>query len=415
MDDIKSWAVLGAARFASIWEFKDFWKRSNTFHGFLRFVDASEVRWGNDPELGPMKELRMTMIQKNVVDFPTHIGDPLIWADDYGWCGISCLAARDYLLSINEEALARTYLNIAVQCWKQMYNTGYDTTTDATPVQHGCSNVSPERRKTDGFGTRNTVTNVNLLILSMRLYTATRNAEFLSMAFAQYKWFAAWITKPYNSLDDGPYVRSYTTDPVGQLIHERPMAKATYIEQIFPDWQPGWVWTGDQGLTMMALAELYQMREDFAPFPGFDAELVRWNCWHLAYGAADILFSGTDRVLREPPFNSSFGPSYAADYVGGRGVMLRYATEAAVQKIIGAPFCPEGVKATAAAVWNSREAPNQFTPLWNAAGDAPFNNSFVDRWGSGSRAALSWRLSTDISGVLQANGLDALTAAIRLG
>src|SRR5215212_1649497 len=103
--DIKNWAIAGAARFGDVWKtVPDFWKRSNTFHAYLRFVDAAVERWGNDSTLVPMKNLRTTMVETNVSYFPTQIGGKGVWADDYGWCGISCLAARDYLLSINDQA-----------------------------------------------------------------------------------------------------------------------------------------------------------------------------------------------------------------------------------------------------------------------------------------------------------------------
>jgi hypothetical protein len=33
--ELKTWAAGGFERFKSVREFKDFWKRSNTFHAFL--------------------------------------------------------------------------------------------------------------------------------------------------------------------------------------------------------------------------------------------------------------------------------------------------------------------------------------------------------------------------------------------
>ncbi|ROZ78144.1 hypothetical protein [Ramlibacter sp. WS9] len=413
--DIKNWAVAGAARFESVWDFTDYWKRSNTFHGFLRFVDAAAERWGDDPALVPMKNLRTAMIATNLSFFPEQMHDPKsIWADDYGWCGISCLAARDHLLSINDQALGKRYLDIATECWQRMRDVGYDDTNSATPVRSGCGNVPPDRKSPGYFGTRNTVTNVNLLLLSLRLYTVTKEAKYLSMAFAQYLWFATWFNIKYESLDAGRYMKAYSRKTDCLLIHERPRANKSYTQVNYPDWGTGWVWSGDQGLTMMAMAELFLMRGEFAGLPGFDPELVQRICLFIGNGAADLLFSKMDGVLREAPYDSSFNFD-PADYVGGRGVMLRYATEAAVQQVIGKSFCPDGVKATAAAVWNSRDASNQFASLWNPKGDASFNKYFVETWGSGDANISSWALDlSDHYGVLQALGLDALTAAIRL-
>jgi hypothetical protein len=414
--DIKTWAIEGSNRFRDVWEFNDFWKRSNTFHAFLCFVDAAEQRWGNDPAIQPMKDLRAKMIKDNDSYFNKFIGGTGVWADDYGWCGISCLAARDYLHSIGDEPGATRYLNRAEQCWEQMRTTGYDSSNDATPVPHGCGNVSPERKPAQGYGTKNTVTNANLLLLSLRLYAATKSTSYLSMAYAQYKWFDTWFALNYNSLDAGPYMRVVSLGPIYGLIHERPMAKNSYTQTDYPIWNKGWVWTGDQGLMIIALAELFLMRDDFSQFPGFDSERVCVVCKEIAVGVEKLLF-GADKVLREAPFHASFDSYYAPDYVGGRGVLLRYASEKAVREVWHAPFDLEGIRATAAAVWNSRDLNNnQFASLWNEDGDGAFNKNFVEAWGTGDPSIGSWVLNpSDYFGVLQATGLDALTAAMRLG
>jgi hypothetical protein len=417
--DIKTWAIEGSVRFGAVvggvrvWEFDDFWKRSNTFHAFLRFVDAAEQRWGNDPALQQMKELRTTIVKENESYFKTKIGKTWVWADDYGWCGISCLAAQDYLRSINQPDAANSYLNLAEQCWQHMRDTGYDASDDATPVPHGCGNVSLDRKPIEGYGTKNTVTNVNLLLLSLRLYGATKNPDYLSMAYAQYKWFHTWNTIKYDSLDDGYYWRGReSVAPPYVLIHERPMAEKSYTKQDEPTWNPGWIWTGDQGLMISAMAELFLMRDDFRQFSDFDSEWVLLKCRRLVGGVEMFLF-GADKVLREAPFDSSFIDD-PGDYVGGRGVLLRYASEKAVQQARGFPFYLEAMRATAAAVWNSRDKQTkQFASLWNEAGDRAFNQSFVAAWGSGNPNTGSWGSAYD--GVLQANGLDALTAGIRAG
>lgn len=416
--DIKASAVAGAARFENVWNFVDFWKRSNTFHGFLRFVDAAEQRWGSgDPSLAPMQQLRKTMIDANGTFFDGQIGGVKVWADDYGWCGLSCLEAQNYLRSTGNGNAADDYLARAGRCWDQMTMTGYDAEDTATPVRHGCGNTSPERKKTNGgYGTRNTVTNVNLLLLSLRLYGATKKIDYLSMAFAQYQYFVQWLTLDYSSLDDGRYFRTIGLGPYYMLVHERPMAKQTYVTTTDPGWERGWAWSGDQGLMMAAMAEVVLMQNDLRQFPGFDPSYAHLACAHIASGIEHFLFSTADDVLREAPFESAFGPAFANDYVGGRGVLLRYASEAAVRKVRTVPFNLVGVRATAAAVWNSRDPEtNQFASLWNSTGDAAFNACFVEGWGTGVPRALSWEIDAPdaLAGVLQGNGLDALTAGIR--
>lgn len=413
--DIKTWAIEGADQFAKVWSFNDFWKRSNTFHCFLRFVDAAEERWGkNDPALGRMRTLRAEMIEANSTYFDGFIGGDTVWADDYGWCGISCLTARDYLLSIGDRAKATKYVQLADRCWNQMIETGYDTSDSATPVPHGCGNISPERKRDGGgYGTKNTVTNANLLLLSLRLYGIDGFSNYLDRAISQYVWFGNWFSKDYVSCDDGRYLRTIP-GPLA-LIHERPMAEKSYVEKFSPTWERGWVWTGDQGLMMMVLAELLVL--GIRP-PGFDQTLFYDAFVTMAAGIEVLLFGATDRVLREAPFGSSFNHTYAGDYVGGRGVLLRYVSENTVRKALGRWLNPEGITATAQAVWNSRDSrTNQFASLWNKAGDAAFDKNFVQWWGSGNADIGDWHLDSNeiVAGVLQANGLDALTAAIRLG
>jgi len=412
--DIKAWAIAAAERFQQVWEFQDYWKRSNTFHSFLRFVDATEQRWGKgDPALKPLQSLRTEMINTNASFFRSYIGGDEVWVDDYGWCGLSCIAARNHLQSIGDEAGAQEYAGLAVDCWNQMQATGYDPSNDATPVPHGCGNISPKRKRNGGgYGTKNTVTNVNLLLLSLQLYFLYGEAQYKDMVASQLTWFAAWFSKPYSSLDDGPYLRTLP-GPLS-LIHERPMAEQSYVQTDFPDWERGWVWTGDQGLVLMALAQVVSTGIDV---PNVDSTLFRNVFLAMAAGVEALLFGGADKVLREPPFESSFGLSYAADYVGGRGVLLRYASEPVVQKVLGRPFAREGFLATAQAVWNSRDSSlDQFPPLWNEGGEAAYNQWFVATWGTGEASISTWGLTpSDCYGVLQANGLDALTAAIRLG
>jgi hypothetical protein len=191
------------------------------------------------------------------------------------------------------------------------------------------------------------------------------------------------------------------------------MAEKSYVEKDFPDWEPGWVWTGDQGLMLVALAQVVSTGFDV---PEVDSSLFQ-NAFDAMSAGVETLLFGADKVLREPPFESSYGVSYAPDYVGGRGVLLRYVSEPVVQKVLGRPLGRDGILATAQAVWNSRDTDsNQFATLWNAGGDAAYNQKFVATWGAGEVGISDWDLvPSNYYGVLQANGLDALTAAIRLG
>lgn len=408
--DLKSMAIAGARTFAGVWLFTDFWKRSNTFHSFLRFANAAEKRWGKtDPALRPIQDLRVTLIDDNYRYFPSKIFDESVWADDYGWCGLACAEASDYLQSIGDDTYAKKYADLARTCWDRMMEIGYDNGNTATPVQHGCGNTSIERKRIDGgYGTRNTVTNVNLMLLSYRLHKLHGPGRYLDLALSQAAWFGRWFVLNYPSLDNGPYLRTLSGSM--SLIHERPMAEKTYVQQANPNWERGWVWTGDQGLLLLGLATI--LREGIQP-PGISLQLYKDSFVKLAAGVETLLFGAADKVLREPPFNASYGPDYAGDYIGGRGVLLRYASEALVTHTLGRPLSPQGISATVNAVWNSRDARGVFGSLWNPAGDHAFNASFVKAWGNGEPSISGWQ-GAAFDGVLQACGLDALTAAIRL-
>jgi hypothetical protein len=451
--DIKTWAVAAVERFSlpykdkdtnlPLWQFDDFWKRSNTFHAYLCFVKAAERRWGTtDSEVEKMQALREKMIAANSTFFDSQIGDEGVWADDYGWCGISCLEAHDYLLRIGDHNRAEDYLNRAIHCWNVMCSVGYDSSKTAKPVPHGCSNISEKLKKDGVRGTRNSVTNSNLLVLSLRLYNALKRTDkpaatqYLNRAYAQYVWFNTWFKDKYVSLDDGYYLRQiqHPNGLLDGLLHERPMAKPEppaepdYDIDVRPPWETGWVWSGDQGLILAALAEIYLVRDDLRPWipdPPTFANEVQQAFSSIARGVRYLLFSPQDNVLREAPFHSSFGPvpsspnpNHGPDYVGGRGVLLRYASEEAVWQMQRDWISRVGFAATASAVWNSCEPknpPHQSGSLWNKEGDPDFNKWFVTQWGSGDDTITHWDLppSQIVDGVLQAAGLDSFTAAIR--
>jgi len=120
--------------------------------------------------------------------------------------------------------------------------------------------------------------------------------------------------------------------------------------------------------------------------------------------------------VREAPFESAFGWAFGADYVAGRGVLMRYLTEASVRPYVGAAF-DGAIAATAAAVWTTRTvASNQFQAGWVRGDDSAFQSHFKSLWGEGDVGVTWSRPAEDpaspIIGILQAAGLDAVGAAI---
>jgi len=334
--------------------------------------------------------LRQTMIPANQAYFNSYLSRGM-WADDYGWCGIASLTARDYLLSVGDAGSAAAYLAIAEDCWKKMVTEGYDPSDTARPVPHGCGNGSG----TDP-GTKNTVTNANLFVLSLRLYDVFSSTDeqvadaYLEMCYRQFVWFSSWFESEHR------YMRTVAVRC--GLVQERPIAKPSYEKKDRPTWEPGWVWTG--------------VDPSFDP-DVFQNDVVAWIVT-IVTGTRSLLFGAADNVLREPPFNSSFVDD-PKDYVCGRGVLLRYLSEAAVRPYLGDQFSI-GIAATAKAVWNSRDtATKQFGADWNPANDAAFNEQFAKAWRFGD-TEVSWPYGPDSgapeNGILQAVGLDVLGAAI---
>jgi hypothetical protein len=150
--------------------------------------------------------------------------------------------------------------------------------------------------------------------------------------------------------------------------------------------------------------------------PGFERDVTNF-IRDLSTGLTDLLFSSEDHVLREAPFNSSFGSNYGWDYVGGRGVLLRYLSDSNVRTFLGHDFDVQ-LNATAQAAWESRNpSNNQVSVYWNQRNDESFAKTFSKAWGYPDNIIVKWGYDAenpDGAAILQAMGLDALSAAIAI-
>jgi len=326
-DKLLTWAIAAFKRFEEIWNFNDFWKRGNTFDACLNFVDAVQQRWPNDPALKEMQLKVNEMLEENLVFFNGFDpGD--LWADDFGWWGLMALSARKHLLQNGETILADKYLMLSTDlCWEYKKLTAYDHTTTAIPVPHGCRNGDANGISK---GVKNTVTNVLLFLLSSRIYRLTLaenikdNDKYLDMAYRQWLWFEHWF-----KLDKYEYLKKIS--PSGALVQERPMAffeGSGYQEKIHPPWAEGWIWTGDQGMLVGALTDMFSVRNELEAWiarknidPGFDPlafeEKIRALIKLLGNGVKMALISDKDGIIREAPCFSSFGPNHGNDYLAG--------------------------------------------------------------------------------------------------
>jgi hypothetical protein len=339
------------------------------------------------------------------------------------------LNARKHLLRIDETELADAYLKLSTDlCWEYKKNTAYDHTTTARPVPHGCRNGDANG---DSKGVKNTVTNVLLFLLSSRIYrltlaeNITDNDKYLEMAYRQWLWFDRWF-----ELEEYEYLKKVS--PSGALVQERPMAffeGSDYMETEHPPWAEGWIWTGDQGMLVAALTDIYMVRDELAAWiakndldPAFDTpafeERIDALIRMIGNGIKTALISDRDGIIREAPCMSSFGPVHSRDYLAGRGIMMRYLGARDEKALLGVDLSEHFV-ATAEAIWQTRKRENnQFQAEFTTPEhDEIYIEQFRERWGMADDV-MKWELTKmkeqNRNGVCQSIGLDALGAAIKL-
>lgn len=414
-------------RFESVWEFKDFWRRGNTFDACLNFADAVQKKWPEDTEMKSMQQKVNVMLEKNM-DYFKSMDPNGFWADDFGWWGLMGLNARKHLLRTGNTELADKYRQLSTEfCWKQMKDHAYDFSTTAKPVPHGCSNGDA---KGIHKGVKNTVTNALFFLLSTRIYRLTLeektedNEKYLETAYSQWIWFDSWF-----QLNQYEYLKK--TASGAALVQERPTAffeGSSYTDVTHPTWYKGWVWTGDQGMLLAALADMLAIKNNLAEWLAknkkdtnfnVDAFAIKVNAYSalIARGIKTTLISENDNIIREAPLVGNMGPEFGSDYLAGRGIMMRY-LGALNKGTIGANF-KTSIKATANAIWETRDiSNNQFKAEYtNAENDKLFINQFRKEWGTADDI-LKWDIeNTNLEqrlGVCQSIGLDALGATIRL-
>ncbi len=427
-DTLKTQTISAFKRYQEIWNFNDFWKRGNTFDACLTFVDAAHQQWPNDPEVTAMQITINDMLEENLAFFSQFDpGD--LWADDFGWWGIMGLNAHKHLLRMGEKELANKYLKLSTDlCWEYKKKTAYDHTTSAIPVPNGCRNGDANGVSK---GVKNTVTNSLLFLLSSRIYRLSLvediddNEKYLDMAYRQWLWFDEWF-----KLDKYQYLKQIS--PSAALVQERPMAffeGSEYMNKEHPPWAVGWVWTGDQGMIVAALTDMFLVRHQLADWleennmdTNFDVavfeERIRYLIMQIGNGIQTALICNEDGIIREAPCYSSFGPNHGNDYLAGRGIMMRYIGAEDEKKLLGVDLS-ENIKETAEAIWQTRNKTNnqfqsEFTSLDN---DKLYIEQFRKLWGQADDIR-KWDIKKmkeqNKHGVCQSIGLDALGAAIKL-
>lgn len=425
--DLKAKCMAAFNRFEAIWEFNDFWRRGNTFDACLNFADALQQRWPDDEAVRSIQQKVNTMLEKNLAYFKSFDSGGL-WTDDFGWWGLMGLNARKHLLRMGNKEMADQYLQLSTDlCWKQAKDHAYDFSSAAKPVPYGYTNGDANGISK---GVKNTVTNVLFFLLSARIYRLmlTENIgdseKYLDMAYAQWVWFDSWF-----QLNKYEYLKK--TASGGALVQERPTAffeGSGYTDTTHPTWYKGWVWTGDQGMLLAALTDMLAVKNNLGAWimknkrepdfnPGAFEKKVKTYISLISKGIKTALISDKDHIIREAPQKGSMGPEFGSDYLAGRGIMMRYLGRLD-KNSTGVDF-KNNVKATANAIWQTRDiSNNQFQPEYTGIeNDRLFIQQFRKQWGVADDI-LKWDLEkankSQVIGVCQSIGLDALGAAIRL-
>ncbi|GAA1171545.1 hypothetical protein [Pseudonocardia alaniniphila] len=432
------------------WAITDFWTRANTLDAAIHFVNAAYSKWPAQTKqwYDGMATRLGTGTQPQTEDkfFQPMLDDVGVWDDDFAWCGLASLSAYDFLFAYDlsgGHSHAAVYLDIAQTCWLRMVGTGYDLATEVMPVPHGCRNSSASA-SSNPMGVKNTVTNAGFFLLSLRLYSTLKTVTpqktaaaqgYLKMAYAQYQWFSRWFTEP--NLSQYQYLKLVTFNKgvMGGLVNERPLPDGTYNSLDNPPYEPGCVWSGDQGLILAALAGMLEIADELAPYvqahvdPTFDktaftTEVTTW-IGQIAGGVQQLLV-GTDGIVREAPFkalmsnDSTTGFVFSKDYVSGRGVLLRCLALPEVKTALSAAGISfdDTLNKTANAVCASLQPgpANQVNVTFGVA-DTDFQATFKNYWKFGD-GPIGWTFDPSQDGlvgtIVQAVGLDAIGAAIPL-
>lgn len=229
------------------------------------------------------------------------------WWDDYGWWGLAHLAAGD--------------LQNAKDCWHRMMAFGVDSDNLGLDYRGGCWNHTTQQEPP---GCENSVTNSTFFLLSLRLLnnasfkTDPLRKEIITAAAGCASWFDHWLGRP-----------GALQNPL-KLLRERPVGdKDNYFHLGAPDYEVGWIWTGDQGLALAWAAESFKLTQaDWqAVFPGapYRAKAIQM-AGQIRDGMTPLF--DADGVLHEAPYNANSYGIYRTDYSSGRGVFMRYISRA---------------------------------------------------------------------------------------
>ncbi len=427
-DDIKFFSIKAFFRYADVCDFKDFWKRANTCDACLVLLEPFLEQKFCDKEVEGMFVTIQKILEKNLF-FYNESDLKKMWIDDFGWWGLMGLNAFKLMEKIGNYELSQKYLNLSKDCFKRMIDFGVDINKNDKPVPFGCRNTTQIE---PNCGVKNTVVNALLMLLSTKLYRLHVERDFngsddyLKMAYEQWIFFSKWFE---HKDDKYMYFKSFIGDDSAALVGERPLDfsdGSSYRETGHPDWSPGWVWSGDNGLLIGAFGDLISYKDNLAKYAfqyqpkwrfnarDFEAKITNFTK-KLIQGVHKGMI-GNDGIFHELACVASYNLN-GNDYLAGRGILLRYMDLEVVKKLTGIDF-KDNILKTVFALWSTRDESNNqfredFTPT---QANLDFANQCGALLGISDRATcwiLSHEKQNEVEAITQALGIDFLAAAAK--
>lgn len=409
------------------WPYDDkkanFWHVGNSLDSCVDLIIQAWTVWGDNSQrsaVGDMVQESYNIFNDVYQGSQKNNFQPGYWWDDFGWWGVTFLKIyQNFSLILDEpiDQIARPYapvtqkgcLDVARSCWGVMQTYAW---TDANskiqppyqgPVAGGCWN------NYGGLtgGIQNSVTNGLFLTLSIRLYLATNDPQYLQGACNSYVWYRSWLGRT------GQLFADLDATKTRALAYERPHDpnNPSYNSSTLVPYTPGQRWTGDQGLLLGGLAAMLQIKDVVQNQPVIRANDPNFgqNALQLAQSlvaGVEWLFD-SDIVLHESQLNGPFGDinKFLIDYSVGKGVYMRYL--AATWQQLQLSVTLYIIDTAVVAIQNGyRPVSGGISLSWNTKSDTklPTNDT-----------QLSIPTSSNVGQAsLQTSRLDALNAAIPL-
>jgi hypothetical protein len=399
-----------------------FWEKANQVHAYLRFAEIASKSFPDGDWYSLMREndfFEEFWKELNLQLTPASG----MWADDYGWAGLACLAVAKAYREMNFTSPTghtwQDWRDKAFGCFMHMQQcANKPPSLSGRPVANGLSNAPLNKDSSDYL--KNTVTNTMWLLLPITLYDwcitnpndkpapPVSPPVLLQTAYDQYRWFRNWInTKPNAKPDvwdqDIPFYFFRPLLPANaRLLEDRPAAfpgdsnSYTYDPRVAVPWSPDGVWSGDQGLFLAGCALFFKYAPDLQLelnyLPAVVTEVqdstkswfaaVTWGVWWLLCNSQ----TGQDCVIREAPFSFTFTGLPIA-YVCGRGVLARFMSLEPTLSFFRSIFTnnlylfSNAYAQTALAIHNSDDG-GQLRANWNSSNDISANQNFFKNFGT---------------------------------